>query len=51
MSILFDVGGVLGGIVAGALSDYSGAAALVSSRSVVCQAHIYQLVHLFSTSQ
>ncbi|GAB4813197.1 hypothetical protein N2152v2_000243 [Parachlorella kessleri] len=34
LSILFDVGGVMGGVVAGALSDASGASALVSSSFV-----------------
>lgn len=32
LSILFDIGGVMGGVVAGALSDATSASALVSSR-------------------
>lgn len=36
LSILFDVGGVLGGITAGYLSDYLGASAIVASAFVYC---------------
>lgn len=51
LSVLFDVGGVFGGIAAGFLSDFLGASATVASGFVYCTIPVLYMYRTYGTKQ